>query len=115
MIGTVHLPAAFAAFSTHVLKLLYPFDLQGLIKLLAKNLYAEADVFVREMLQNAHDSVKRRQELQWALPLAVRLDRQVGLTKRQDKIRKLQAECESVLAGELACDFNRPKSTSRIK
>ena len=38
----------------------FQIDLQGLIKLLAKNLYAEADVFVREMLQNAHDSVKRR-------------------------------------------------------
>jgi molecular chaperone HtpG len=42
----------------------FQIDLQGLIKLLAKNLYAEADVFVREMLQNAHDSVKRRRELQ---------------------------------------------------
>jgi molecular chaperone HtpG len=41
----------------------FQIDLQGLIKLLAKNLYAEADVFVREMLQNAHDSVKRRKEL----------------------------------------------------
>ena len=37
-------------------------DLQGLIRLLAKNLYAEADVFVREMIQNAHDSIKRREE-----------------------------------------------------
>jgi molecular chaperone HtpG len=42
----------------------FQIDLQGLIKLLAKNLYAEADVFVREMLQNAHDSVKRWWELQ---------------------------------------------------
>ena len=42
----------------------FQIDLQGLIKLLAKNLYAEADVFVREMLQNAHDSAKRRRELQ---------------------------------------------------
>lgn len=30
-------------------------DLQGLIRLLAKSLYADADVFVREMIQNAHD------------------------------------------------------------
>jgi tetratricopeptide (TPR) repeat protein len=45
---------------------------------------------------------KARRWLQWALPLAVRLDRQVGLTERQDKIRQMQAECESVLAGELA-------------
>ena len=45
---------------------------------------------------------KARRWLLWALPLAVRLDRQVGLTERQDKIRQMQAECESVLAGELA-------------
>jgi molecular chaperone HtpG len=42
----------------------FQIDLQGLIKLLAKNLYAEADVFVRGMLQNAHDSIKRRREWQ---------------------------------------------------
>lgn len=35
-------------------------ELSGLIKLLAKNLYAEHDVFVRELLQNAHDSISRR-------------------------------------------------------
>ncbi|MGI8588378.1 MAG: heat shock protein Hsp90 family protein [Chloroflexia bacterium] len=38
-------------------------DLQGLIRLLAKNLYAEADVFVRELIQNAHDSISRRTEV----------------------------------------------------
>ncbi|MDJ0715990.1 MAG: ATP-binding protein [Prochloraceae cyanobacterium] len=42
----------------------FQIDLQGLIKLLAQNLYAESDVFVREMLQNAHDSIKLRKELQ---------------------------------------------------
>ncbi len=42
----------------------FQIDLQGLIKLLAKTLYAEHDVFVREMLQNAHDSIKRRAQLQ---------------------------------------------------
>jgi len=40
---------------------------------------------------------KARCWLRWALPLAMRLDRQVGLTKRQDKIRELQAECDSLL------------------
>jgi len=40
---------------------------------------------------------KARRWLQWALPLAVRLDRQVGLTKRQDNIRELQAECDAIL------------------
>jgi len=60
----------------------FQIDLQGLIKLLAKNLYAEADVFVREMLQNGHDSVKRRRELQGdgAPPgeIRVRVDRMAG-------------------------------------
>jgi molecular chaperone HtpG len=60
----------------------FQIDLQGLIKLLAKNLYAEADVFVREMLQNAHDSVKRRRELQGegAPPgeVRVKVDRTAG-------------------------------------
>jgi molecular chaperone HtpG len=52
-----------------------------LIKLLAKNLYAEADVFVREMLQNGHDSVKRRKELGEASlqgEIRVRVDRTAG-------------------------------------
>jgi molecular chaperone HtpG len=60
----------------------FQIDLQGLIKLLAKNLYAEADVFVREMLQNVHDSVKRRRELQGegAPPgeVRVKVDRTAG-------------------------------------
>jgi molecular chaperone HtpG len=42
----------------------FQIDLQGLIKLLARNLYPTADVFVREMLQNAHDSIQKRQTLQ---------------------------------------------------
>lgn len=46
-------------------------DLQGLIRLLAKNLYAEADVFVRELIQNAHDSIKRRSELDKNAPNGV--------------------------------------------
>jgi tetratricopeptide (TPR) repeat protein len=40
---------------------------------------------------------RARRWLRWAYPLAVRLDRQVGLTKRQDIIRELQAECDSLL------------------
>jgi len=40
---------------------------------------------------------KARRWLQWAFPLAVRLDRQVGLTNRQDKIREMQAECDAIL------------------
>jgi molecular chaperone HtpG len=39
-------------------------DLHGLIRLLAKNLYSETDVFVRELLQNSHDAVQRRIDLE---------------------------------------------------
>jgi len=57
-------------------------DLQGLIRLLAKNLYAEDDVFVRELVQNAHDSIKRRGEIegQAAPPgeIQIRIDAHAG-------------------------------------
>src|SRR4051812_19637197 len=32
----------------------------GLVSLLAKNLYTSADVFIRELVQNAHDGCQRR-------------------------------------------------------
>lgn len=38
-------------------------ELEGLIKLLAQNLYSDPDVFLREMLQNAHDSIIKRKTL----------------------------------------------------
>jgi HSP90 family molecular chaperone len=41
----------------------FQIQLEGLIQLLAQNLYAEPEVFLREMIQNAHDSIKRRGEL----------------------------------------------------
>ncbi len=37
-------------------------NFEGLIQLLARNLYPEPDVFVRELIQNAHDSIRLRQE-----------------------------------------------------
>jgi molecular chaperone HtpG len=37
--------------------------LEGLISLLAQNLYADPDVFLREMIQNAHDSITKRAAL----------------------------------------------------
>jgi tetratricopeptide (TPR) repeat protein len=43
---------------------------------------------------------KAQQWLRWAMPLAVRLDRQVNSSERQTKIRELQAECEALLRGE---------------
>ncbi len=35
-------------------------DFKGLVRLLAKNLYPEPDVFIRELIQNAHDSIVLR-------------------------------------------------------
>ncbi|WP_406492717.1 ATP-binding protein [Streptomyces sp. NBC_01604] len=36
------------------------FDFEGLIKMIANNLYSEKKVFVRELIQNAHDATRRR-------------------------------------------------------
>jgi hypothetical protein len=33
---------------------------KGLVKLLAKSLYPESNVFIRELIQNAHDSIRLR-------------------------------------------------------
>jgi molecular chaperone HtpG len=41
----------------------FQIQLEGLIQLLAQNLYADPDVFLREMIQNSHDSIKRRAEV----------------------------------------------------
>ncbi len=35
-------------------------NFKGLIQLLARNLYPEPDVFIRELIQNAHDAIKIR-------------------------------------------------------
>ena len=39
-------------------------NFEGLIRLLAEHLYSEPDVFVRELVQNANDSIVRRRERQ---------------------------------------------------
>lgn len=41
---------------------LITFDFKGIINLLAKNLYSEKKVFIRELVQNAHDAIRRRQD-----------------------------------------------------
>ena len=41
----------------------FQIQLEGLIQLLAQSLYADPDVFLREMIQNAHDSIRRRTAL----------------------------------------------------
>ena len=35
-------------------------DFHGLIELLAKNLYPQEDMFIRELMQNAHDAIVKR-------------------------------------------------------
>lgn len=39
------------------------FDFDGLIQLLAKHLYSEKHVFIRELIQNAHDAIVRRRAI----------------------------------------------------
>jgi molecular chaperone HtpG len=47
---------------------------QGLVRVLAKSLYPEPDVFVRELLQNAHDSIQFRRLDEPELPGEIRID-----------------------------------------
>jgi molecular chaperone HtpG len=39
-------------------------NFDGLVQILAKNLYPEPDVFIRELIQNGHDGIRRRQSLE---------------------------------------------------
>jgi molecular chaperone HtpG len=45
--------------STHSLSI----DLEGIVRLLGQNLYSDPDVFLRELIQNAHDAIVKRREL----------------------------------------------------
>ncbi|MEH2306657.1 heat shock protein Hsp90 family protein [Nostoc sp.] len=56
-------------------------NFEGLIQLLAKSLYPEPDVFVRELIQNAHDSIVRRQEVE--PNFAGRIDVELDTSNRQ--------------------------------
>ena len=58
----------------------------GLVQLLAKNLYPEPDVFVRELIQNAHDGIRRRQSLEpdHAGGIAVETDAAAGTITFRD-------------------------------
>jgi molecular chaperone HtpG len=47
---------------------------QGLVRLLAQSLYPEPDVFVRELLQNAHDSIQLRRVHEPELAGEIRID-----------------------------------------
>jgi molecular chaperone HtpG len=46
-------------------------DFHGLIELLAKNLYPREDVFIRELVQNAHDAIVKRHAFEAHLPDAL--------------------------------------------
>lgn len=39
-------------------------DFGGLLQIVAKSLYREPDVFIRELVQNAHDAIVRRREIE---------------------------------------------------
>jgi molecular chaperone HtpG len=49
---------------------------QGLVRVLANSLYPEPDVFVRELLQNAHDSIQLRRvnHAEWAGEIRIDVD-----------------------------------------
>jgi molecular chaperone HtpG len=49
---------------------------QGLVRVLAKTLYPEPDVFIRELLQNAHDSIQLRRvhHAEWAGEIRIDVD-----------------------------------------
>ncbi len=49
---------------------------QGLVRVLAKSLYPEPEVFVRELLQNAHDSIQLRriEDAEWAGEIRIDVD-----------------------------------------
>ena len=49
---------------------------QGLVRVLANSLYPEPDVFIRELLQNAHDSIQLRRvnHAEWAGEIRIDVD-----------------------------------------
>jgi molecular chaperone HtpG len=57
--------------SANTYKMRTSFD--GLVKLLAKSLYPEPDVFIRELIQNGHDSIQLRQTTEPQFAGAIRI------------------------------------------
>ncbi|MCB9741691.1 MAG: ATP-binding protein [Alphaproteobacteria bacterium] len=67
--------------STHDIRI----ALDGIVQLLSRNLYSHPDAFMREMLQNAHDSIlKRRMREPFAAEIRVRVDRSLGAVEIED-------------------------------
>ncbi len=61
-------------------------DLRGLIKLLAQHLYSHHDVFIREMIQNAQDSLTRRRVLEGDRTPAGRIQLKVNWAQGDETI-----------------------------
>ena len=61
-------------------------NFEGLIQLLAKSLYPEPEVFIRELVQNAHDGIARRKQTEKDLAghIDITLDRTKGIFSISD-------------------------------
>lgn len=98
----------------------------GLVKLLAKGLYSEPDAFIRELIQNAHDSIVRRRTLEPDLVGKIEVDfdssnhtiifSDNGIGMDEEDIRQFlsvigssrssaEKECNSLLSYELIGQF----------
>jgi molecular chaperone HtpG len=64
----------------------FTIDLRGLIKILAQNLYSHHDVFIREMIQNAQDSLTRRRVLEGDRTPAGRIQLKVNWAQGDETI-----------------------------
>ena len=87
--------------STPVDKFKMETNFEGLIQLLAKNLYPEPDVFVRELIQNAHDSIVRRLEVEPDLAGHIDVDYDISshtITFRDNGIGMDQQDIKEFLA-----------------
>jgi molecular chaperone HtpG len=73
----------------------------GLVKLLAKSLYAEPDVFIRELVQNAHDAIKIRRvhepEIEGRIDVTIDVDQRT-ITFRDNGSGMGKREIEDYLA-----------------
>lgn len=76
-------------------------NFDGLVKLLAKNLYPEPDVFIRELIQNAHDGIQLRRAAGDAVGgrIDITIDQQAGtMTFADNGIGMGQDEIEEYLS-----------------
>lgn len=77
------------------------FDFDGLIQLLARNLYSEKDVFIRELIQNAHDSIQRRKLIEDGFGGKIEIDtrpEELRFTVRDNGIGMNREDIENFLS-----------------